>query len=46
LIQNKGIYIPRISNDSIGIKIGMMPSYDILGNPIENLPDLGAIEIK
>lgn len=46
LIQNKGIYIPRISNDSIGLKIGMMPSYDILGNPIENLPDLGAIEIK
>lgn len=45
LIQNKGVIIPKISNDSIGIFYGLHLKKDILGNPIKGLPDLGAIEI-
>ena len=46
LVQNKGIHIPKIPNDSIGIVGGMQLEKDILGNYINGLPDLGAIEIK
>ncbi len=45
LIQNKGIDIERIPNDSIGIRIGLKVEKDILGNSIINKPDLGAIEL-
>jgi len=44
LIQNKGRVIMPIPNDSIGVRIGLKMEYDILGNPIKGLPDLGAIE--
>lgn len=46
LVKDKGISIPRIANDSIGLKIGLSVSHDILGNPIVGNPDLGAIEIR
>jgi len=46
LIQNKGIEIHKIPNDSIGLSIGLRVKYDILGNRIEGLPDMGAIELK
>ena len=46
LIKNKGIPIPKIPRDSIGLKIGLKVKYDILGNRIKGLPDMGAIEIK
>lgn len=46
LVKDKGIRIPKIPNDSIGLSIGLHPRYDILGNSIENQPDLGAIELK
>lgn len=45
LIQNRGILIPQLSKDSIGIIYGLHLKKDILGNPIKGLPDLGAIEI-
>ena len=46
LISDKGLTIQPIPNDSIGLRIGLKVSYDILGNPIKDQPDLGAIEIK
>ncbi|MFK8059445.1 MAG: hypothetical protein AB8B78_05070 [Polaribacter sp.] len=46
LIKNKGIVIPKIKNDSIGVFYGLHPTKDILGNNITKLPDLGAIELK
>lgn len=46
LIKDKGIEIPHISNDLLGLKIGLKVSKDILGNPIRRLPDLGAIEVE
>jgi len=46
LIKNKGIVIPNITNDTIGIVYGLLLMKDILGNPLVGLPDLGAIEIK
>jgi len=46
LIKNKGIKIHKIPNDSIGLTIGLQVKHDILGNRIEGLPDMGAIELK
>ena len=45
LIKDKGVKITLIPNDSIGIYIGLEVPYDILGNKIKALPDLGAIEV-
>lgn len=45
LVQNKGIQIPRLPNDSIGLRIGLKVEKDILGNIISDQPDLGAIEL-
>ena len=46
LIKNKGIKIHNISNDTIGLFKGLKLEFDILGNKITGLPDLGAIEIN
>jgi len=46
LIQNKGLTIQRIPNDSIGLRIGLKVKHDIFGNPIIGQPDLGAIELN
>lgn len=45
LIQNRGITIPMIPNDTIGIKIGLKVKFDILGNRVTGAPDMGAIEL-
>lgn len=46
LIRNKGISIPLLENDTVGLKIGLNVAYDIAGNPIIGLPDLGALELQ
>lgn len=46
LIKDKGLAIPRIPNDEIGLTIGLKVAHDILGNPIIGMPDLGAIELE
>lgn len=46
LIKNKGMTIPTIPMDSIGLIYGLELKKDILRNPIEGLPDLGAIEVE
>jgi hypothetical protein len=46
LIKDQGIKIPFLEGDSTGLKIGLRPHFDILGNPIKDNPDLGAIEMQ
>lgn len=46
LVKNRGIQISNILQDTIGLKIGLEVEKDILGNLIEGLPDLGAIEVE
>ena len=46
MIKNKGIPIASIPGDKIGLKIGLKVKHDILGNPIQAQPDLGAIELN
>jgi hypothetical protein len=45
LIKNKGIIIPFIPNDTIGLRVGLKVKQDMLGKPIKRLPDIGAIEL-
>jgi hypothetical protein len=45
LVKNKGIEIPHIPNDPIGLAIGLRPTHDILGNKVQGKSDLGAIEL-
>ena len=46
LIKDKGVVINNIYKDSIGLKGGLNVEFDILGNKIIDLPDLGAIELN
>ena len=46
LIMNKGNQIVMISNDQVGLTIGLKVTHDILGNKITGNPDLGAIELS
>ena len=46
LIKDKGLVINNIYNDSTGLKGGLNVEFDILGNKIIDLPDLGAIELN
>lgn len=45
LIRDRGIVIPRIPNDQIGLAVGVNPGQDILGHEIQGQPDVGAIEL-
>ncbi len=46
LTVDKGIEIPMLATDTIGLIYGLKVEVDILGNEIEGLPDIGAIEIQ
>jgi len=46
LVKDKGLLPQALPADSIGLFNGLIPSHDILGNPIIGLPDLGAFEIN
>lgn len=46
LVQDAGLPIPYIPNDTIGLYLGLPVQRDILGNPINGKPDLGAIEVE
>ncbi len=46
LIQNKSISILPIPKDTIGVRIGLKVEHDILGNPVQGKPDIGAIELS
>lgn len=46
LIRNKGIKIPVIAGDSLGLVSGLKVEKDILGNRIKGKPDMGAVELQ
>ena len=46
LVADRGIAIEPIPGDALGLPDGLAVSHDILGNRIDGLPDLGAIEIS
>lgn len=46
IVKDRGIEIPLIPGDKIGLKIGLPVATDVLGNPIVGKPDLGAIELQ
>ncbi|MDF7825364.1 family 16 glycosylhydrolase [Pontiellaceae bacterium B12227] len=46
LVKDRGIPIPLLSNDELGLQIGLEVKEDFFGNPIIGKPDLGAIEIS
>ncbi|PHN04551.1 right-handed parallel beta-helix repeat-containing protein [Flavilitoribacter nigricans] len=45
IIDRQGIPIQPLTNDTIGLYIGLQPETDILGNPNGDRPDLGAIAV-
>lgn len=45
LIRNKGIRIPLLPNDSVGLISGLKVGKDIMGRPIKGNPDMGAVEL-
>lgn len=45
IIKDQGDFITPIPGDSKGLNIGLQLNKDILGNPILDKPDMGAIEI-
>ena len=46
LVADRGIAVEPIPGDSLGLPGGLAVKHDILGHPIDGLPDLGAIEIS
>ncbi|MQY78328.1 MAG: hypothetical protein GH151_03915 [Bacteroidetes bacterium] len=46
LIKDKGIKIQMIPGDAVGLTVGLDVKTDFFGNPIKELPDLGAVEIQ
>ena len=46
LIKNKGILISKLPMDSIGLIFSLHMEKDIIGNHIQGLPDLGAVEVE
>jgi hypothetical protein len=45
LIKDKGIEIPLLEGDDVGLRIGFKVEEDFFGNPIIGRPDLGAVEL-
>ncbi|MBT3278986.1 MAG: right-handed parallel beta-helix repeat-containing protein [Phycisphaerales bacterium] len=46
LVKDKGLAIPMLPGDKVGLVGGLKVKTDILGTPITGQPDLGAIEVK
>ena len=45
-LRDAGMQIEKLPGDEIGLKIGLAVDHDILGNPIVDAPDIGAIELS
>lgn len=44
-VRDRGVKIPKLPGDKIGLKDGLEVKADFFGNPIVGLPDLGAVEV-
>jgi hypothetical protein len=45
LVKDRGIRVPALPEDSVGLRIGLDVSVDFLGHPVVGAPDLGAMEL-
>lgn len=45
LVRDRGIAIPRLEGDKVGLKTGLSVTHDFFDNPIKGNPDLGAAEV-
>ncbi len=46
LVKDRGIEIPLLPGDEVGLRGGREVKTDILGQPVVGAPDLGAIELR
>ena len=46
LVKGKGIVIPALPNDTVGLRIGLTVQTDILGNPVGDVIDMGAVAVS
>lgn len=46
LVKDRGIEIPLLPGDEVGLRVGREVKTDILGQPVVGAPDLGAIELR
>lgn len=46
LVKGKGITIPVLPDDTVGLQIGLIVQTDILGNPVGDVIDIGAIAVS
>lgn len=46
VIKGKGLPVPRIPGDTIGLKVGLAVKHDILGQTIGKTPSIGAIGVE
>ena len=46
LVKDRGIEIPLLPGDLQGLKTGLGVQLDIIGNPVDGTPDIGAIEMN
>jgi hypothetical protein len=46
LVKDRGIVIPLLPGDEVGLRVGREVKTDILGRPVVGAPDLGAIELR
>lgn len=46
LVHGKGIKIPYLPDDVVGIMQGLHPTRDFAGNPVGEVPGLGALEVN
>ncbi len=45
LVKDRGIIIPYLPEDHVGLRVGLDVSVDFFGKPVTGTPDLGAIEL-
>jgi hypothetical protein len=45
MVKDRGIPVPHLPGDDVGLRLGVGVSVDFLGNPVSGAPDLGAFEL-
>ncbi len=46
LVKDRGIQIPHLPDDKVGLRGGLEVRADYFGNPVVGAPDLGAVELR
>ena len=45
LVKERGVRVPHLPGDDVGLRVGLDVSVDFMGNPVVGAPDLGAFEL-